>query len=187
MCLEIHSGWFRHKDVCYSTDLVGSREGEMVTTHRPRVLVVVAHYVPDYRSGGPVRSIAAWVAHLGDDLDISVVCLDRDLAGNPPYPEAASGTWVQHDRCRVLYLPPRAFNLYRARRLLRETVPDTVYLNNLFSFSFAVNFLVAARLVHPRPKIVLAPRGQLDPGALGPQAAEEADLSRRMPSVAHLP
>jgi glycosyltransferase involved in cell wall biosynthesis len=66
----------------------------------------------------------------------------------------------------VLYLPPRAFNLYRARRLLRETVPDTVYVNNLFSVSFAVNFLLAARLVHPRPKIVLAPRGQLDPPAL---------------------
>ena len=139
----------------------------MASTYRPRVLVVIGHYVPSYRAGGPVRSIAAWVAHLGNDLDISIVCLDRDLGENTPYPEVPSGTWVQHDRCRVLYLPPRAFNLYRARRLLQETVPDTVYLNSLFSVPFAVDFLLAARLVHPRPKIVLAPRGQLDPSALG--------------------
>jgi glycosyltransferase involved in cell wall biosynthesis len=137
----------------------------------PRVLVVISHYLPGFRSGGPVRSISAWIERLSKELDISVVCLDRDLGDDDPYPGVPTGTWVRNSGCRVMYLPARAFTLRRARRILRETAPDTVYLNSVYSVAFTAVFLVAAHVVRPQPKTVLAARGQLSPGAL--------DLKRR--------
>ena len=45
-------------------------------TSGPKHLVIlcfVAYYLPGYRSGGPVRTIANFVDHLGDEFDIRIV------------------------------------------------------------------------------------------------------------------
>ena len=46
---------------------------------RPVVLVAIDWYLPAYRAGGPIRSIANLVAALGDEIDFRIVCGNRDL------------------------------------------------------------------------------------------------------------
>jgi len=45
---------------------------------RWNILCFVAYYPPGYKSGGPVRTIANMVEHLGDELDFRIVTRDRD-------------------------------------------------------------------------------------------------------------
>lgn len=137
-----------------------------MTTQRRKVLVVSDYFLPGYKAGGPVRSIAAWVDKLGDDLVIDVVCLDRDLGAKNAYPGVPTRTWLQKDKCRVLYLNRRRLDLLRAFHLINKIRPDIVYINNVFSIRFTVYFIVAARHCSHKPEIILAPRGQLCPGAL---------------------
>ena len=40
---------------------------------KPIVLIIVAYYVPGYKSGGPVRTSANMVAQMGGDLDFRVI------------------------------------------------------------------------------------------------------------------
>jgi hypothetical protein len=49
------------------------------------VLVLVGTYLPGYKAGGPLRSIANLVATLGLEFHFRIVTLDRDLGDKLPF------------------------------------------------------------------------------------------------------
>lgn len=51
----------------------------------PRVLALFSHYLPGYRAGGPVRSIANLVSALGTELSFFVITLAWDLGTRDRY------------------------------------------------------------------------------------------------------
>ena len=80
---------------------------------KPIILVFVRHYLPGYRSGGPVRSLANLVDNLGDSLDFRIVTMDRDASDTVSYPDMACDCL---ERCREMevYMPePRLVPLLR--------------------------------------------------------------------------
>ena len=44
-----------------------------------RVLVTIGSYLPGYKAGGPIRSVANLIDALGDDFEFRVVTSDKDL------------------------------------------------------------------------------------------------------------
>src|SRR3982750_332074 len=100
---------------------------------RPRVLVVLEHYVPGYRAGGPPRTVANLVARLGDRLDFWIFTRNHDFADRIPYPTVRSDNWNEVGKARVFYCSPR--NLWKGaiRRVVDEVGPQVVYLNSFFS------------------------------------------------------
>ena len=70
---------------------------------RKRVLVCAASYLPGYKSGGPIRSIANMVAHLSSYFDFYVVTKDRDATDTESYPGVTPNRWYRVGNARVLY------------------------------------------------------------------------------------
>jgi len=137
------------------------------TGQRPRVLVAADHYLPGVNGGGPIRSIAAIVRALGNEVDFRVVTRDRDLGATEPYRDVVAGAWTSHEETRVFYCPEGEPSLATWQRLIHETCPDVVYLNSFFSPRFSIApLLVRRRGKAPGVRFVLAPRGELHPGAL---------------------
>ena len=58
-------------------------------------------------------------------------------------------------------------------KALKETEPQLIYLNSLFDYRFAILPLIIARTIFRKVPIVLAPRGELTPGALGLKARKK--------------
>ena len=131
-----------------------------------RVLATMDYYLPGFKAGGPIRTVANVVDRLGNEIDFAILTADRDLGDRQAYPEIAADSWVQVGPAHVRYLSPRAFALRNWIRLLRETPYDLLYLNSFFS-PLTVRTLALRRLglVPQRPTIV-APRGEFSPGAL---------------------
>ena len=130
---------------------------------RPVVLVAIDWYLPAYRAGGPIRSVANLVAALGDDLDFRIVCGDRDLSAADPLP-VEMDQWQPRDKASILYLPRAQWTASRWSALLREVQPDRLYLNSLYSGPFSrLPWRVARDMDVPT---TLAPRGMLGAGAL---------------------
>ena len=71
---------------------------------RPVVLVAIDWYLPAYRAGGPIRSIANLVAALGDEIDFRIVCGNRDL-GESEDLQVKANTWTTFGKSQVQYLP----------------------------------------------------------------------------------
>jgi glycosyltransferase involved in cell wall biosynthesis len=132
-----------------------------------RVVVTCATFEPGFRGGGPVRSVGQVLDTAPDNTQIALVTSDRDLGFNKPYP-GLSGRWVAHGRSRVFYLNVRRPShwIQLVRELRRQPI-DLLYLNSLWNPRFTILPVLAARLRLIRPKsLLLAPRGELSPGAL---------------------
>lgn len=133
----------------------------------PVVLALMDYYLPGVRAGGPVRSVQHLGERLGEAVAVRVLTRDRDVGDAAPYPGTGPG-WHERGPLRVRYLPPGALGPAGLARAIRETPHDVLYLNSLFSPRFSILPLLLRRVGRlPRRPVVLAPRGELHPGALG--------------------
>lgn len=130
-----------------------------------RILSVTDWYLPAYKAGGPVRSISNLVSTLaGSDFEFFVLTRDRDLTETAPYPGVPLETWTQVGNARVFYTADHSLRNFRRR--ITEIKPDVIYLNSFFS-TFARKVLLLRRLgLIGSSAVIVAPRGELSPGAL---------------------
>jgi glycosyltransferase involved in cell wall biosynthesis len=148
---------------------------------RPTVVIFCKYFLPGYRAGGPICSIANLVARLGDEFVFRVVTLDRDSIrqGCPPYDNVDRNAWNEVGKGFVRYLPPPEVTLGRLRALLREMRPDAFYVNSVLDRKFALGPLLLRRAGQlGRVPVVVAPRGELLPAALGLKRLRKAAFIR---------
>src|SRR5258708_7183130 len=131
---------------------------------RASVLVVVHDYLPGYKAGGPVRTIANMVERLSDEFDFRVVTSDRDRFDGTPYVGVDLDSWNRVGKAQVYYLSERSKSLRTIARIISGTAHDILYLNSFFDPVFTQLPLWARRfgLLPPKP-VVLAPRGEFSP------------------------
>lgn len=132
-----------------------------------KVLIPLPHYLPGFKAGGPIRSIANLVAGLGDKLGFYIVTRDRDLGDERAYPDIATNSWQSVGKAHVAYVAPGVRSLAWLVQEVNGIAPDIVYLNSFFDWRFCAlpQFLARGGLMSSRPTI-LAPRGQFSEGAL---------------------
>ena len=133
---------------------------------RPIVLIFIKFYLPGYKSGGPVRSIANMVEQLGDDFEFKIVTSDRDWVDTSQYSDIKLNAWNDVGRAQVFYLSPEQQSFRFIARLLTATHYDLIYLNSYFDFVFTQKVLWARKLgFTSRRPVIIAPRGEFSPGA----------------------
>lgn len=138
-----------------------------------KILVFIQAYLPGFKSGGPVRTIANQINALSADHAFGVVCADRDLGDRTPYPSIRRGEWNTQGAAEVYYVRPGAAGLLEIISILRDERFEVLYLNSFLSFRFSIFPLFAARLLRPRMGIILGPRGEFSPGALALKARKK--------------
>lgn len=145
----------------------------------PVVLVFNDYYLPGYKSGGPIRTIANMIEELGDEVRFRVVTRDRDEGDASPYADCRPGCWRPVGKAEVKYLSPKELTMRSLRRILAGTDYDVLYLNSFFSAMFTVTPLLLRRLrLVPEKPVIVAPRGEFSPGALRfKKAKKEAFLA----------
>jgi glycosyltransferase involved in cell wall biosynthesis len=131
------------------------------------ILCFVDYYLPGFRSGGPVRTVANFADHLGDEFNIRIICCDRDLQDTKSYPGIKINCWNTVGKAKVFYISEKKNKFLTIAKLLRETQHDVLYLNSVFSFNYAIIPLLV-RLLGFAPKIscVIGPRGEFSKNAL---------------------
>ncbi|QPI75396.1 glycosyltransferase [Sphingobium sp. Cam5-1] len=134
----------------------------------PSVLTFAGFFLPGYKAGGPIQSVANMVAHLGNQFDFRIVTRDRDSGDASPYSSVVPGQWQRVGKAQVRYLSRADQSLRTIVALLREAPYDIIYLNSFFHWRLSVLPLLARKLGCARHiPVVLAPRGEFSQGALG--------------------
>jgi len=135
---------------------------------RPTLLVILGSYLPGYKSGGPIRSIANLVSALGQEVTFRIVTLDRDLGEHSPFPGIVANRWVRVGHADVMYLRPGILGLLRICRLLRSIDRNSgLYLNSFFARRASMLPVLMRWLGLCRPRsVIIAPRGEFSAGAL---------------------
>jgi glycosyltransferase involved in cell wall biosynthesis len=132
---------------------------------RKRALVFAGNYLPGYKSGGPIRSIANMIAFLGQHYDFYVVTRDKDPGDLGSYPGVTPNRWYRVGNARVLYCS--SIRPAVLRRAFLEVRPDFICLNSFQDALTRTTVLLHRVGVFGDTPIILAPRGEFSPGAMG--------------------
>lgn len=136
-------------------------------TQKTRILTFLGFYLPGFKAGGPVRTIANMMEVLGDEFDFWIVTRDRDLGDDFPYANVTQNKWCEVGKARVFYCSPDRITISRFAKLISETPHDVLYLNSFFSPNFTIKPLLARYLGKlPEKAVIIAPRGEFSQGAL---------------------
>ena len=131
-----------------------------------KLLVLLDHYLPGFRAGGPPRSLANVVERLGHRIEFWIFTRNHDFADTTPYQEVQTNKWNDVGRAHVYYCSPDRLSAGTIRRTITEVAPQVIYLNSFFS-SLTIKCLLLRRLgLVPRLPCILAPRGEFSPKAL---------------------
>lgn len=146
----------------------------MTLASRPRVLILIRHYEPAFRFGGPIRSVANLVDALNGEFDFNIVCLNRDFRETKPLDGIQKNTWQTRNGAQVCYVDANLLRPYPLLKAILSLDYDVIYVNSFFEPLFAIlpASLMKFGLLRRRP-IIVAPRGELSPGALALKSAKK--------------
>lgn len=130
------------------------------------IIIFCAYYLPGYKAGGPIRSIANIVESLSDEYDFYIVTKDRDSFDQNCYTGIFVDQWNKVGKAHVFYTSPK-FSYRQIKNLLNERTYHRLYLNSFFSIRFSfipflLNYFNKGKVI----KTILAPRGEFSEGAL---------------------
>lgn len=134
---------------------------------RLRILLFVGVYLPGFRGGGPIRTVANLIHHLGREFEFLIFTSDRDLGADKPYDGIKANSWSKVGDALVLYLPPSIGPIVKGIRGVFGIDFDVVYLNSCFSILFSILPLIWMRIFGISSPLIIAPRGEFSLGALG--------------------
>ena len=131
-----------------------------------RVLTFNKYYLPGFRAGGPIRTLANMADHLGREISFEIITTDRDVGDDASFAGVEVDTWNRCGLANVYYSSKDARTFTSLVRLVHSTPCDLIYLNSFLDPIFSFKILLARTLgLIPRLPVVLAPRGEFSPGA----------------------
>lgn len=133
---------------------------------KKKILVFIDWYLPGYKAGGPIQSVANLVAHFKDEFDFSIITRDTDYCEELPYSTIKSNEWnILPNGIKVYYFSKDNLTRSNIRSLIRQTEFDIVYLNGMYSLYFTLIPLLFLRKKKNK-QVVVASRGMLSKGSL---------------------
>lgn len=132
---------------------------------KPRVLVFIDWYLPGYKAGGPIRSLANLVDHLRDHIDFHIVTRNTDYTESTPYADIQPDQWTTLPGGEKVWYASEAGTSRKAwKRILKEGKWASIYVNGLYSWQYNILPLWLSRGM--RMRRVVAVRGMLASGAM---------------------
>jgi glycosyltransferase involved in cell wall biosynthesis len=138
-----------------------------MSADRPVVLTFAGHYLPGFKAGGPIRTLANLVDRLGDEFDFRIVAADRDLGDLEPFTDVPRDRWTRHGAASIYYRSPSGAAWRRLLADPQTRLADLIYLNGFFGTRSSILPLIESRRGRlPAAPTILAPRGEFARAAL---------------------
>lgn len=135
---------------------------------KKKVLIMAGYYIPSVKGGGPIQSIKNLVDNLSDQFDFYIVASDRDLGDEKPFDNLKIEEWLKVGNAKVFYTDTSNLSWNTTANIINSINYDIIYLNSFFSYKFSTVPILLSKIKKIASKpIIIAPRGQFSPGALG--------------------
>jgi glycosyltransferase involved in cell wall biosynthesis len=140
---------------------------------KPRVLLFCDWYYPGFKAGGPIQSCTNLVKALAGEYQFFVFTSDRDLGDESPYAVPVN-QWVPGAFGEeIYYRSPGRLGRNEFKAILDYVQPELLYFNSMFSIHYTILPLIYLGKRMGRYKLVLAPRGMLQQGAMQLKAGKK--------------
>lgn len=131
-----------------------------------KVLILINHYIPGYKFGGPIRSVQAIKTKLEKHVKFEIITSDRDFGDLSAFSNIKFNSWNNEGKEDIYYFSG-GFVKYLLLLIRRSRMVRAIYLNSFFNARYSILIILLSYLKVIKCKIVLAPRGEFNSGALG--------------------
>lgn len=126
-----------------------------------KIFITIPWFLPAFRAGGPIQSIANLVKEFHEDVEYLIFCGDTDLNG-AELENIEINKWTPfNEHTRVWYAGPEKISNTLVKQVEIQK-PDLLFIIGLYSWYFNIVPMVFCK----GPKKILSTRGMLHPGAL---------------------
>ncbi len=127
-----------------------------------KILIFTDSFLPGFKGGGPVTSIANLVQLLNQEFNILVCTKNHDFGEAVPYKDIVSDKVTKYKEYNVIYVSNMGKD--SISKVVDEFNPDILYLNSFFSKTTQLVMLLNRFTF--KKKLIVAPRGELQTNAL---------------------
>ena len=138
------------------------------------ILVFTDWFLPGYRAGGPIRSLANLTSQLQNEYNFFIVTRDTDYLQKTPYTSVTSNQWntpPEISNLNVFYLSTKNISFRKIRSFFKPELYDIVYINGMFSLYFSILPVLYAKIFGMRH--IIAPRGMLSQQAFSSKSLKK--------------
>lgn len=133
----------------------------MPQTSLTTIFITIPWFLPAYRAGGPIQSIANLVKEFREGVQYYIFTSDTDLNG-AALDNITVNEWVDfNEHTKVWYAGPEKISDNLVRQV-EDVKPDVLFIVGVFSWHFNMVPVIFCKA----PKKILSTRGMLHPGAL---------------------
>ena len=126
-----------------------------------KIFITIPWFLPAFRAGGPVQSVANLVKEYHDGIEYFIFCGDVDLNG-AELENIEANKWTKwNDHTQVWYAGPEKISDTLVK-LVEQEKPDLLFIIGLFSWHYNIVPIMFCK----GTKKILSTRGMLHPGAL---------------------
>ncbi len=125
---------------------------------KKRILISYDYFLPAFKAGGPIQSIANMVRALHTHYEFYIITSNKDLGSINPLKGVESNKWVDFEggKAKVIYLSAENQGFWRIKDVIKAAKPDVIFLNGFFSIPFTIYvglFSGVRRILHTRGMI----------------------------------
>lgn len=127
------------------------------------IFICIDWFLPAYKAGGPVQSVANMVNHLSaENIRFKIFCSNTDLGGEE-IKDISLDKWVTFNNCTdVWYASGNTRKIKTLKNEIKKSDTDILFTNGLYSWFFSI----VPVLFCYAPRKIISVRGMLHPGAL---------------------
>lgn len=133
----------------------------MPHSSRTKIFITIPWFLPAFRAGGPIQSIANLVKEFSEGVEYYIFTSDTDLNG-AALDNITVNEWVDFNgHTKVWYAGPEKISDSMVKQV-EMIKPDVLFIVGVFSWHFNMVPVIFCKA----PKKILSSRGMLHPGAL---------------------
>ena len=125
------------------------------------VFITIPWFLPAYRAGGPIQSVANLIENFAEDVEYRVFCGDEDINGEP-LTGVAKNEWTDYNSYTKVWYADKDNVSDVICKEIQHIKPEALYIIGLFSW----HFNIVPMLFCKADKKIISVRGMLHPGAL---------------------
>jgi glycosyltransferase involved in cell wall biosynthesis len=131
-----------------------------------RILIFIDWYLPGYKAGGPIQSVANLVNFLKKHYIVDIITRNIDYTETIPYYNVKSNHWNDIEQnVRVFYFDEKTLSYSKIDHFIQPSIYRIVYITGIYSryFSFLPMLIAKRKKIE---KIIVAPRGMFSSQAM---------------------
>ena len=136
-----------------------------------KVLIIIPHYFPGYKYGGPERTVKNIVDTFGENVKFYIYTQNTDYGSDKPYKDIDTEKWIDNGNSSIMYMTKEKFLGKRLVKLYRQF--EIIYACGLFEKSSIVLMSIHKVLRERCKHIYIAPMGVFSEGAINSKAAKK--------------